>query len=108
MARTLMREAGSGKGEASARRTRSWGRTGRFPLPASRFPENAPDFRHADRHRQNDDPLQHLDDLLGDEGVDGEAALAEGGEEERGEDHAPRVVAADEGDGDAEEAGAAG
>ena len=39
--------------------------------------------------------------------MDGEAALAQRREEERGEDDAERIVAADERDGDAEESGAA-
>src|SRR5687767_5245348 len=72
---------------------------------ASHYPLH---LRHARRHRQDDDPLQHLHHLLGDERVDGEAALRQRGEEERRQHDAERVVAPDEGDGDAEEAGAAG
>src|SRR4051794_10064193 len=70
------------------------------------LPQDPPYLGYADRHRQDDDPLEHLDHLLGNEGVDREAALAQRGEEQRGDHDAERVVAADERDGDAEESGA--
>src|SRR5215208_7552180 len=70
--------------------------------------QDSPHFRHGRRHRQNHNALQHLHHLLRDQGVDRESALREGGEEERGEQDAGRVVAADECDRDPEEAGAAG
>src|SRR5262245_62618782 len=58
-------------------------------------------------HRDDHYGLKHLDELLGDEGVHREPTLRDGGEEQRGEHHAERMVSTDERHRDPEESAAA-